>query len=116
MDRETYKRSRRALSEAYEILDTVATTSSLPVASAACRRALHLFCLLDHELNGTVYPPDFAAGPTLETIRARHPGLFAHESILHPSMIFPAVEWRDDLAFPATTEPEQHSSPSHGSA
>lgn len=106
MERDTYRRSRRALSEAYEILDTVATTSSLPVASAACRRALHLFCLLDHELNGTVYPPDFAAGPTLAAIRAHHPGLFEHESVLHPSMILPAVEWCDDLAFPDATEPE----------
>jgi len=96
MDRESYWNCRRALDEAREALDTVATTSSPAVAAAGCRRALRLCCLLDRELNGTTYPDGFAPGPAIESLRARHPSLFAHNSILQPATILAAAEWTDD--------------------
>lgn len=96
MERDVYWKCRRALEEAREALNTVATTHSLAVAAAACRRALRLCCLLDRELNGTDYPPDLAPGPMIETFRNRHPRLFEHESILHPALLLAAVDWRDE--------------------
>ena len=99
MDREAYRNCRRALDEAREALDTVATTSSIPVAAAACRRALRLCCLVDQELTGIRNPEVFVAGLAIDFFRGRHPRLFEHESILHPAIILSAVEaGKDDAA------------------
>jgi hypothetical protein len=100
MEREAYWKCRRELDEAREVLDTASTTSSRAVAAAACRRALRVCFLLDRELNGTSYPADFAAGPAMESFRIRHPRLFEHESILHPTTMLSALEREDNEASP----------------
>lgn len=106
MEREAYNRCQQALDEAYEILDTVSTTHSLPIAAAACRRALRVCFLLDQELNGAKHPPDFAATASLGALQTRYPRLFEHESILHPSMILLAVEWNDEEYSLGANDPE----------
>ncbi len=107
MDREAYGRCRRALDEARDALDIVATTCSIPVAAAACRRALYLCCLVDRELNGTgAAAGDNAVEPAIEVFRARHSRLFDHESILRRATILAAVEWKDSAAVPGERDAE----------